>query len=72
LIGGGPIENDVSNNSSIFACVFVAAVTFLPNPWLVAIEDKHTNTDRCEAFMRYYVEVGSDAMPYVPSFIKMG
>jgi hypothetical protein len=25
------IENDFSNNSSIVACVFVAAVTFLPS-----------------------------------------
>jgi hypothetical protein len=27
----GRIENDASNNSSIVACVFVAAVTFLPS-----------------------------------------
>jgi hypothetical protein len=29
-----PIENDVSNNSSIVACVFVTAVTFLPSSCL--------------------------------------
>jgi hypothetical protein len=26
----GRIENDASNNSSIIACVFVTAITFLP------------------------------------------
>jgi hypothetical protein len=31
------IENDVSNNSSIVACVFVTAVTFLPSRCLVKI-----------------------------------
>jgi hypothetical protein len=31
------IENDVSNNSSIVACVFVAAVTFLPSRYLATI-----------------------------------
>jgi hypothetical protein len=31
----GHIENDASNNSSIAACVFVTAVTFLPS-WCLA------------------------------------
>jgi hypothetical protein len=31
------IENDASNNSSIFACVFVAAVKFLQNRCLATI-----------------------------------
>jgi hypothetical protein len=31
------IENDVSNNSSIVACVFVTAVTFLPSRFLAMI-----------------------------------
>jgi hypothetical protein len=31
------IENDVSNNSSIVACVFVIAVTFLPGRCLATI-----------------------------------
>jgi hypothetical protein len=33
----GHIENNVSNNSSIVACVFVTAVTFLPSRWLATI-----------------------------------
>jgi hypothetical protein len=33
----GHIENDASNNSSIVACVFVTAVTFLPNRCLATI-----------------------------------
>jgi hypothetical protein len=33
----GHIENDVSNNSSIVACVFVAEVTFLPSRCLATI-----------------------------------
>jgi hypothetical protein len=33
----GRIENDVSNNSSIVACVFVTAVTFLPNRCLATM-----------------------------------
>jgi hypothetical protein len=31
------IENDVSNNSSIVACLFVTAATFLPSRCLVTI-----------------------------------
>jgi hypothetical protein len=37
LIDTGHIENDASNNSSIFACVFVTAVTFLPSCSLATI-----------------------------------
>jgi hypothetical protein len=33
----GRIENDASNNSSIVACVFVTAVTFLPSRCLATI-----------------------------------
>jgi hypothetical protein len=40
------IENDVSNNSSIAECVFVAAVMFLPSPCLSAIIGyKYRHTD---------------------------
>jgi hypothetical protein len=31
------IENDASNNSSIVACVFLTAVTFLPSRWVATI-----------------------------------
>jgi hypothetical protein len=34
----GHIENDASKNSSIIACVFVTAVTFLPSRCLATIE----------------------------------
>jgi hypothetical protein len=37
LIYIGHIENNTSNNSSIAACVFVTAVTFLPNRYLATI-----------------------------------
>jgi hypothetical protein len=43
----GHIENDASNNSSIVACVFVTAVTFLPSSCLATIggyTDTHTKT----------------------------
>jgi hypothetical protein len=33
----GHIENDASNSSSIVACVFVTAVTFLPSRYLATI-----------------------------------
>jgi hypothetical protein len=33
----GHIENDASNNSSIVACVFITAVTFLPSRCLATI-----------------------------------
>jgi hypothetical protein len=32
----------------------------------------HIHTDRWEGFMKYTVEMGSDAVIYVPSFIKTG
>jgi hypothetical protein len=37
LIRHAHIENDASNNSSIVACVFVIAVTFLPSRCLATI-----------------------------------
>jgi hypothetical protein len=37
LIGMGHAENDASNNSSIVACVFVTAVTFIPSCCLATI-----------------------------------
>jgi hypothetical protein len=39
------VDNDTSNNSSIVACVLVAAVTFLPNPCLAMIR-VYTQTHR--------------------------
>jgi hypothetical protein len=40
----GHIENDVSNNSSIVACVFVTAVTFVRSGCLTTIGGIHTHT----------------------------
>jgi hypothetical protein len=43
----GHIENDASNDSSIVACVFVAAVTFLPSRCLATVgihKPTHTQT----------------------------
>jgi uncharacterized membrane protein YozB (DUF420 family) len=58
------IENNTSNNSSIVACVFVAAVTFLPSRCLA----------RKEGFMKYAVQICSRAMIYIyiSSLIKIG
>jgi hypothetical protein len=53
----------------IVACVFVAAVTFLPRRCLATIRD--TQTDGRD-FMKHAVEMGSGAMIYIPSFIKTG
>jgi hypothetical protein len=44
----GRIENDASNNSSIVACVFVTAVTFLPSRCLATIRRytyRHTDIE---------------------------
>jgi hypothetical protein len=38
------MENDESNNYSIIASVFVAALTFLLSRCLVTIGDTHTDT----------------------------
>jgi hypothetical protein len=70
LIGHGPIENDESNNSSIVACVFVAAVTFLPSRCLSTYTYRHT--DWWEAFMKYAVKKGLGNMIYIPSLMKIG
>jgi hypothetical protein len=32
----------------------------------------HRHTDRWEGFMKYVVEMGSGALIYIPSFIKIG
>jgi uncharacterized RmlC-like cupin family protein len=60
----------VANSSSIFACVFIAAVIFILSHYLATIEG-HTyrHTDWWEGFMKYTIEVGSGAMMYIPGFI---
>jgi hypothetical protein len=67
------IENDVSNNSSIVACVFVTAITFLPSHCLATIRGySYRHTDRLEGFLNYAIQMGSGAVTSLPSFIKMG
>jgi hypothetical protein len=67
------IENDTSNNSSIIACIFVAAVTFISSRFLAKIgRYTYRHTDRWEGFMKYAAEMGSGAMIYIPNFVKIG
>jgi hypothetical protein len=67
------MEEDISNNSSIVACVFVAAVPFLQSRCLATIgECTYRHTDRWEGFMQLAVQMGSDDMLYISSFIKTG
>jgi hypothetical protein len=67
------IENDASNNSSIVACVFVVAITFLPSRCLAAIGGyRYRHTDQWEGYMNYGVGVGTGAMIYIPTLIKIG
>jgi hypothetical protein len=47
----GHIENDASNNSSIVACVFVTAITFVPSRCLATIARyTYRHTDWWEGF----------------------
>jgi hypothetical protein len=55
------------------ACVFVAAVTFLPFRCLATIWGcTYKHTDWWEQFMKYAIEMGSGAKIYIPSFLKTG
>jgi hypothetical protein len=53
----GDFENDASNNSSIVACVFVTAVTFLPSRCLATIRE--ILPSRCLATIRGYTDIHS-------------
>jgi hypothetical protein len=65
------MENHASNNSSIGAYVFVAALRFLLSRCLAKIGGYvYRVTDRWEEFMKYAIEIGSDAMIYTSRFIK--
>jgi hypothetical protein len=66
------IENDASNNPSIVACVFLAAVTFLLSRYIGTSGGyTYRHTDLCEGFIKYAAEMVSDAMTYIPSFIRL-
>jgi hypothetical protein len=65
------IEKDALNNS-IVVSVFFAVVTFLPSRCLATI-GIHIQTHRpMDGFMKYAVEMGSGAIIYILSFIKIG
>jgi hypothetical protein len=80
----GHIKNDESSNSSIVACVFVTVVTFLTSRCLATTEHfneplpsndrgMYIQTQRQRrGIFNYAVEMGSGALIYVPSFIKIG
>jgi hypothetical protein len=66
------IEN-VSNNSSVTACLFNTTVTFLVNHCLATIREyTYRHTDWWEGFLKYAVKMGSIAMIYISSFMKTG
>jgi hypothetical protein len=53
--------------------VFVAAVTFLPSLPSNDRRDTHTDIETDgRGFMKYAVEMGSDAMIFIPNFVKIG
>jgi hypothetical protein len=66
------IENDTSDSYSIVASVFVDAILFLLSRCLVTTAGyTFRGIDWWEIFMKWAVEIGSGAMIYVPSFIKI-
>jgi hypothetical protein len=65
-------DNDASNNSSIVKCAFVAAVIFAPSRCLERIEGYIQTHRLMGGFMKYNDEMGSGAMIYKRSFIKIG
>ena len=60
----------MTNNSSI-VCVFVDEVTFFTEPFPSNLL-RHTDKDSWEVFMKYAIEIGSDAMTCKSNFIKIG
>jgi hypothetical protein len=67
------IGNDASNNSSIVACAFVAAVKFLPSRYLATIME-YTYRQRLMG-MFYEIRRWDEVMCcdiYIPSFVKIG
>jgi hypothetical protein len=55
--------------------IFFTAGTWSPNRYLAKIggwEYTYRHTNWCEGFMKYSVEMGSNAMTYTPSFITTG
>jgi hypothetical protein len=61
------IENDAPNNYN-FAYGFLVAVTSSSSPCLSTHSLRHARV--MVGLIKYAVEMGSDAMIYIPSFIK--
>jgi hypothetical protein len=66
------IENDTSHNSSIVPCIRCRGDDFTEQLPSNRMKDTHTNTDWRKGFMKYVVEMGSGAIIYISSFIKIG
>jgi hypothetical protein len=65
------VENDVSNNSSFVACIFV--VMFLPSSCLAVIGIyTYRHTDWWKGFIKYAIEMGSEPIIYILNFTKIG
>jgi hypothetical protein len=70
--GTDRIENDTSNISFIVAYLFLAAVMFLPRRCLLTIRGYNfVHRDGWEGFMKYAIEVGTDIVIFIQSFIKI-
>jgi hypothetical protein len=67
------IENDASNSSSIVACVFLAAVTFLPSRCIATIGGVHIQTHRLMGgIYEVCLSDGLRCRDLHTSFIKIG
>jgi hypothetical protein len=62
------VEHDMYNNSSMFVCVFVAAVKCLPSRCLATLDGIHIETHRLMGGIYEVRRWG--AMIYIPSFVK--
>jgi hypothetical protein len=60
------VENDTSKNSSIAVCIHCRW-----NVFTEPLPSNHAHTDWWEGFMEYAGEMGSGAVTYTPSFIKI-
>jgi hypothetical protein len=65
------IENYASNSCFIVACIFVVAVTFITSHCLAMIGG-YTYRHMMVEIVKYAVEMGSGAMMYIQSFMKIG
>jgi hypothetical protein len=68
------IENDASNNSSVDASVFVAAVTFLPSRYLATIRDTYIDKQTAgeDLWNTLWSRLRFRDIHYIPSFVRIG